>query len=70
MDIVGLKELKQNVGRYAGLVQRGQSFVVVKRSKPLFKLTPLEEDDQWEAVADFTKVKRGGLRIQDLLKRL
>jgi len=62
MKIVGLKELRQDPGRYANLVKQGQSFLVVKRSKPLFRLSPVEaEDELWEEVVDFTKIKRGGV---------
>ncbi len=71
MGIVGLKELRQNPTRYANLVRQGQSFVVVRKSKPLFRLSAVEgTDDLWEEVVDFTKLKRGGLAIQELLKRL
>ena len=69
--IVGLKEFRNNVASYAGKVSQGESFVVVKRSKPLFKVTPLSgEDGEWEAVVDFIKFRRGGIKIQELLSRL
>ena len=71
MDIVGLKELRQNPTRYANLVRQGQSFVVVRKSKPLFRLSAVSDKDElWEEVVDFTKIKLGGVAIQDLLKRL
>ncbi|HLD86222.1 MAG TPA: type II toxin-antitoxin system prevent-host-death family antitoxin [Patescibacteria group bacterium] len=71
MKIVGLKELRQDPGRYANLVKQGQSFLVVKRSKPLFRLSPVEaEDELWEEAVDFTKIKRGGVAINELLARL
>lgn len=71
MYIIGLKELRLKPNHYATLVRQGKSFVVVKRSKPLFKITPLDtEEGLWEEVIDFTKIKRGGVRLQDLLKRL
>ncbi len=71
MNIVGLKDLRQNSARYANLVRQGQSFVVVKRSKPLFKLSPVDAADElWEEVVDFTKIKRGGIAIKELLARL
>lgn len=67
---VGLKELRKNVAKYAKRVQSGHSFVVMKHSKPLFRITPLNEEGRWEEVIDFTKVKRGGIDIDDLLTRL
>ena len=69
-QIVGLKELREHMGRYAEAVKRGKSFLVIRKSKPLFKITPVEDDGQWEAMADFTKIKKGGINLKDLLARL
>lgn len=69
-NIIGLKILREKMSQYAEKVQKGQSFIVVKRSKPLFKITPLVEDEQWEPVVDFTKIKKGGVDIDDVLSRL
>lgn len=68
-NIVTLKKLRENMQKYAQKVKSGQSFVVFKRSQPLFKITPLEEES-WEEVIDFTKIKRGGVDIDEILKRL
>ena len=56
--------------KYAKKVQSGHSFVVMKHSKPLFKITPVDKDERWEEAVDFTKVKRGGVDIDDVLSRL
>lgn len=68
--IIGLKELRQNVASYAKEVSRGKSFIVIKRSTPLFKITPISDSDGWEEAIDFTKIKKGGVKIKDLLSRL
>jgi len=68
-NIVGLKELRENVAKYAQKVANGESFVVFKQSKPLFKITPVDEED-WEEVIDFTKLRKGGVDIDDILSRL
>jgi len=69
--IVGLKELRENMGKYASLVKKGKSFIVVKRSKPLFKISSIDEDDGlWETVIDFTKLRKGGIPAEELLSRL
>jgi len=69
--IVGLKELRENIESYISKVKNGNSFIVVKKSKPVFKISPLEDDaDLWEPVIDFTKLKRGGVSIAGLLSRL
>ena len=69
--IVGLKELRENMGKYASLIKKGRSFIVVKRSKPLFKISSIDEDDGlWETVIDFTKLRKGGIPAEELLNRL
>ena len=68
--ILGLKELRENMQKYASLVERGESFVVVKKSKPIFKLVPPESDEQWENVADFTKINKNGVSANEVLRVL
>ncbi len=67
-NIVGLKELRQHVDKYATQVTKGLSFIVVKRSKPIFKISPVEEG--WETVVDFTKIRKGGIPAKELLSAL
>jgi len=70
-DIIGLKDLRQRMEYYIGQVARGRSFTVVRRSKPAFRIGPIEKDSgKWEEVIDFTKVRKGGVRISELLARL
>lgn len=71
--IISLKELRQKMPDYTQLVRRGQSFIVVKQSKPIFKVVPLFEkarQEEWEEVVDFTKIKKGGVKIEEVLSRL
>ena len=69
--IVGLKELRENIETYISKVREGDSFIVVKKSKPVFKISPADDDQElWESVIDFTKIKKGGVPIADLLSRL
>lgn len=67
--IIGLKEFRNNVDTWIGHVRQGHSLVVLKRSEPVFKISPVSEGD-WEEVIDFTKIKKGGVNIRDILKRL
>lgn len=68
---VGLKELRQNMETYIAEVKRGKSFIVVRRSKPVLKLSsPNEDNGAWETVADFTSIKKDGLPARDVLKAL
>ncbi|MBU1015430.1 hypothetical protein KKI17_03325 [Patescibacteria group bacterium] len=68
--IVGLKELRENMDKYVRDVGKGTDYVVVRRSKPLFRMIAPFQDENWETVIDFTKVKRGGVSISELLSRL
>ncbi|OGD61929.1 hypothetical protein A2215_02240 [Candidatus Berkelbacteria bacterium RIFOXYA2_FULL_43_10] len=69
--IVGLRELRENIAIYANRVKSGQSFVVMKKSSPLFRISPIEDgNDAWEEVVDFTKIKKGGIEIKELIGRL
>ena len=68
--IVGLKELRENIENYIAQVKKGKSFTVVRRSKPVFTIAPTEGAGIWEPILDFTKIKKGGVPIADLLSRL
>ena len=75
--IIGLKELRENVEVYANQVARGKSFVVVRRSKPIFRISqPLEEVDPvedakgYKTIIDFTKIRTGGVPAEEVLAAL
>ena len=70
-NLIGFKELREHADTYITQVQKGKSFIVMRRSKPIFKISPLEEDSEaWEQVVDFTKIKKGGVPLTDILARL
>jgi prevent-host-death family protein len=67
-NIVGLKELRENMEIYISRVNDGESITVFRRSTPLFKLTPIETDETgWETVIDFTKETGNGISGKTLL---
>ncbi len=69
--IIGLKEFRENLPFYAEKIGKGSCFIVTKKSKPLFRVCSYDEDESlWEEVVDFTKIKKGGVLINDLLNRL
>jgi len=69
-NLIALKDLRLNMEKYANAVQSGQSFIVLKQSKPLFRITPFNEDNNWEEVINFTKIKKGGVDIDAILAAL
>lgn len=68
--LIALKDLRLNMDKYAQEVKKGESFVVLKQSKPIFKISPVESDNSWEEVINFTKIKKGGVDIDELLSVL
>ncbi|HEY4524063.1 MAG TPA: type II toxin-antitoxin system prevent-host-death family antitoxin [Candidatus Paceibacterota bacterium] len=69
--IIGLKELREKAAIYIDEVKKGKSFIVVRRSKPIFKLSsPNDESEFWEPVIDFTGIKKGGVLLREVLSRL
>ena len=71
--IIGLKELRENTEPYIKNIKKGQSFIVIRKSKPIFKLSPVDEwgdDGIWEQVIDFTKISKKGVAIEKVIKAL
>lgn len=69
-DIIHLKELRVNLEKYVKQMAKGQkSFVVYRKSKPLFKIVPLQEET-WETAVDFTKIDDRGVPLEKVLKAL
>ena len=62
-QIIGLKDLRLNTDKYINRLNRGETFTVVRRSKPVFNLIPIDEDHEilWETVVDFTKINKKGV---------
>ena len=72
MTTIGLKDLRENLGKYEKKIKAGNSFVVMKRSRPIFTIGPVDEDDdgKWEKVIDFTEFRKGGIPADELLNIL
>jgi prevent-host-death family protein len=66
--IIALKDFRLHTQSYISKVAKGESFVVVKRSRPAFRLEPIA--DQWETVVDFTKINKSGVDAKEILSAL
>ena len=64
--IIALKEFRLNTQKYIDASEKGNSFIVVKRSKPVFRILPIEEE--WETIGDFSDT--GGISIETFLKAI
>ncbi len=72
-SIIGLKDLRQNTESYIEKVKKGHSFVVIRKSKPVFKITPVDvwgDEGSWETVADFRDIGKTGVSLGHVLKTL
>ena len=72
-NIVGVKELRQNLDKYISQISKGKTFTVVRRSKPVFKISPIDvwgDEGVWETVLDFQKINAEGVAAKDVLKAL
>ena len=66
--MVGLKELRENMETYIERVNKGESITVFRRTTPLFRITPVNaEEEGWETVVDFTKETGRGVPVEQLL---
>ncbi len=72
-SIIGFKDLRLNADKYINAVARGRSFTVVRRSKPVFNIIPVDEwgdEGTWETIADFRDKNGNGIRMEDFAKML
>ena len=72
-SIIGLKELRENTEKYISDITKGKSFTVVRRSRPVFKISPVDEwgdEGVWETVIDFREINEQGVPAKDVLKAL
>jgi len=69
-EIIAVKDLRENLPEYISRVSKGESFTVVKRSRPAFRITPPYVEEEWELIADFTKIDLRGISLDDLFEAL
>lgn len=71
--LISVKQLRENMPTYLAEIAKGKSFTVLKRSKPVFLMTPILGDDEeegWETIADFREINPEGVPFKDVLKVL
>ena len=72
-SIIGLKELRERTGSFIARVRKGESFTVVRRSKPIFHIASPDvwgDEGMWETVADFRDIDERGVPLEDALRAL
>lgn len=69
-NTISLKELREQFPKYIDAIAKGQSFTVVKRSKPIFQISPIADEGSWQTIADFTQIDNRGVSADDVLAQL
>ena len=76
---VGLREFRENTGKYVAAVKKGKKFTIFKHSKPIFAVVPADEVEYdldeldgpgWKTLIDFTKIRKGGVPAEEVLAAL
>ena len=71
---ISIKELRTNLADYADRAERGESFRVIRRSKPSFFIVSIDAvtvEENWETVVDFTEGgKKVGMDGKDVMKMI
>lgn len=70
-NIIGLKELRENMETYITKVQKGEMITVFRRSTPIFTINPIDSNEsEWETVIDFTEFNKEGVSGREILRLL
>lgn len=69
---ISIKELRASLSDIADRVERGESYRVIRRSKPSFYIVKIDAEapeEGWETVVDFTDGgKTTGRPVKDVVK--
>ncbi len=69
---ISIKELRANLADIADCVEKGESYRVIRRSKPSFIIMKIDAEapeEGWETVVDFTdNGKSAGMPIENVMK--
>lgn len=69
-NTVSLKDLREQFPKYIEAIANGQSFTIVKRSKPIFQISPISDEGSWQTIVDFTEIDKLGVSADDILAKL
>jgi len=67
--VVGLRELRENMDKYVERIGKGESFLVLRKSKPVFKIKPVDQwgdEGHWRNL-DLRDKKGRGMPIDDAI---
>lgn len=67
---ISLKEFRMGLPDVIDQIARGTSFTIVKRSKPVFQVNPIQDEGEWTTVVDFTEIDKKGVPVETVLEGL
>ncbi len=71
---ISIKDLRENLSSVADCVENGESYRVIRRSKPLFYIVKIDSEapeENWETIVDFTEGgKTKGVAIEEVVKEM
>lgn len=56
-QIIGIKQFHKDMKKITELVKEGQEFIVVKNSKPAFKIVPVNKPEATFTLKDLSKLQ-------------
>ena len=69
-NLVSLKDIRLKLTEYTKRVEEnGESFLVLRKSKPVFKIVPVETDS-WETIVNFTEIDPQGVPVNKVKQAL
>ena len=71
--LISIKDFRKTLADVADAVEKGETFTIMRRSRPAFVVKPFEEDEEfnWKTAIDFTENgKKKGIRASQLLEAL
>lgn len=73
--LISIKDFRQSLAAVADAVLKGETFTVMRRSRPAFTVKPFNKDEEgmeepgWKTAIDFTEGgKKKGMPADELLK--
>lgn len=72
--IIGFKDFRENSEKYIQLIHKGQTYTVVRKSQPIFKIVPAVDEwgdeGEWETLIDFTKIRKDGITAEEFIEAI
>ena len=69
--VIPIKEFRKNLSHFADIVEDGGIIVVIRHSQPAFKVIPVNQEEKWEELIDFTAGgKKKGIPARKLLTEM